>query len=128
MVICSCSKDSLTEKDISGRWKTYCVTHIYYQDGKLIDNQTSDSGDLYYIFDLKKSKDGTMVYYNNREATSHSITWETMDGLLLITPTGKSDIATFIISDLQENIMVLTMQEQLLNNKTHIVRLEFKKI
>ena len=128
MAISSCSKDSLAENDISGRWKTYCVSHIYYQDGKLIDKQTIDNGSLYYIFDFKKSKKGTMVYYNNREITSHSITWETMDGLLLITPEDESDIATFIISDLQGNNMVLTMQEQLLNNKTHIVRLEFKKI
>lgn len=128
MVISSCSKDILPEKDISGRWKSYCVSHTYYQDGKLIDKQISDNGSLYYIFDLKESKEGTLVYYNNREVTSHSITWETMDGLLLITPKGETDIATFVISDLQENNMVLTMQEQLLNNKTHIVRLELKKI
>ena len=128
MVMSSCTKESLTEKDISGRWKTYCVSHIYYQDGKLIDKQINDSCDLYYILDLKKTKEGTLVYYNNKEIISNFITWETMDGLLLITPKGESDIATFIISDLQGKNMVLTMQEQLLNNKTHILRLELEKI
>ena len=111
----SCSKDSVKEKKLVGKWKSESYKYYEYdKDGNVVYEESEYyTGDDYYVFDFNEDGSGFMITSDEGDIDSTPCTWVLVEGKLTVTVKigSYSDNMTFALESVSATKAVLVDSE-----------------
>ena len=111
----SCSKDSVKEKKLVGKWKRESYKYYEYdKDGNVVYEESEYyTGDDYHVFDFNEDGSGFMITSDEGDMDSTPCTWVLVEGKLTVTVKigSYSDNMTFALESVSATKAVLVDSE-----------------
>lgn len=131
MMVLSCSKEKMNERNIIGKWQSTQVTYEIFVNDRLGISTTEFCDEWYLAMSFKEDGTGQIIVQDKDGATDiEAIKWALLKNELFITVYGESQSCDVVSMEKNEMILSISEEEDLLNGakRKDVVKITFRKL
>lgn len=131
LMVLSCSKEKMNERNIIGKWQSTQVTYEIFADDIPVISTTEFCDGWYLAITFKEDGTGQVILHGKEgEADMEAIKWALLKNELFITADGETRSCDVISMGKNEMILSISEEEAPQNGakRKEVVKITFRKI